>query len=387
MATLGTKKFWKPSIGGSAPQQILKMSGYINVLLQAVHYFSKGNSWQTIFGGSDKITLTSRIVYRYGSSTIECAAIQDVTTVDSNSVQALGTGRNVALKVPADADGLELRVDISAVEEDNFETALSLLNSPEYQKPLEVAPQVVGEIFTITSMVKRLFADVNPSRRLEVSYPGIISEGMIANPVESNRLVTGHLILISNQDDEDRILDRAIVADLAVEGNTLKFKGKEVKSTYIIYNISMDTYRGHNTKATWFLKFQESVTKLNDLILTTDDDERKNIYQNSLKHWIEAGALLQDDPTYLQNEKDRIKQDYLDQLITKFNKVYRPMEVAAGTSTIFGMPMEMGRNFNEVTVAYHVPRDLAQLIEFKDMRLDELQRSARTYRDMVRRLN
>ena len=53
--------------------------------------------------------------------------------------------RNVVLKVPASADGIELQVSIGAVQDDNLGRTLQLLNSDEFEQPLQLAPAAVGQ--------------------------------------------------------------------------------------------------------------------------------------------------------------------------------------------------------------------------------------------------
>ena len=384
MATLDTKKFVKPSTDGSTPEQILKMSGYVTVGVQAVHFNRRGKIWTSIFGESDTVAITSRVTYQRRDTTITSSALLGIMRINSDIPV---TTRTIASKVPADADSLELSIEVCAVEKDTMRTTLDLLNASEFTRPFELSPTVVGENISTTSFIKRCLADVNPTKRLVASFPGMIRSESVTRPLENNLLVNGQLILISAQDDEDNILDRATSDHMTIDGNKLKFKGKEIRSTYIIFNISTDTYRGYITHSPWFNIFQESLTTLNDLMLTRDEVEQESRYQTAVKLWLEAGALLQNDPMYLQTEKDKIKQDYLDQLITKFNRVFRPAAVGAEGRSILDVPMGIGRRVNEVAVAYHVPTGLSHIIDFKNLRLEDLQRSARTYRDMVKRLN
>jgi len=47
-----------------------------------------------------------------------------------------------------------------------------------------------------------------PKKRLEATYPGIIGQEPATQPLESNRLLAGYLILISANDDDEGILDK-----------------------------------------------------------------------------------------------------------------------------------------------------------------------------------
>src|SRR5262249_5736816 len=152
----------------------------------------------------------------------------------------LGIGRNVALKVPADCDGLELSASLTAIEGDSLGTALNLINSDEFKKPLELAPSVVGEVLTISSFVKNLFSSTNPKHRLDATFPGILSVSPVDHPVANNRLVEGYLIMICRNSDNDAALDGLDANRLTVDGDGLKVDGQPMQNTYMVYNITLD---------------------------------------------------------------------------------------------------------------------------------------------------
>ena len=162
MAILGTKKFWKPSVGASATQrenQILKNAGYINLQLRTVNYMSVGNFWQTTFGGKDNIALATTLKYQSGVESIEATSVQDVREVKVNKNYNLGLQRNIAVKIPANADAIAIEVKMTAVKNDSLQAKFDMLNQPEYQSALQLAPTVVGQVLTITSLVKKLFTN------------------------------------------------------------------------------------------------------------------------------------------------------------------------------------------------------------------------------------
>lgn len=314
-SSMGTRRIWKPLPGVKNPEdeQILKLGGYINIVLQAVHYRVNGNFWQGIFGGSDRITLTTQLTYQAGNDTKIAAAIQDVRKVKVDAPHYLAIGRNIALKVPATADGLELKVEISAIEDDNLETALTLLNSDEYRRPLELAPPVVGQIFAISSLVKKLFTQAGPKKRLEATYPAIISEQKTPQPDENNRLMKGYIVLVYENDDDEGILDKLDVSKLDVSGDKLKYNGKPMQSTYIVYNISADPFRGLNTAGGWYKKFQSAVRKLDEIDISPEE-KWNDIYNQAITFWSQANALLDEDETYIPEEQRLIKKERLKEI-------------------------------------------------------------------------
>lgn len=205
MAILGTKKFWKPSVGSSITQkenQILKNAGYINLQLRTVNYMSVGDFWQNTFGGKDNIALATTLKYQSGNDSIEAISVQDIREVKANKNYNLGLQRNIAVKIPANADAIAIEVKMIAVKNDSLQAKFDMLNQPEYQSALQLAPAVVGQVLTITSLVKKLFTESDSNAQIEASYAGIISSQQEDNPVSNGKFTRGLLIMISTNDGD-----------------------------------------------------------------------------------------------------------------------------------------------------------------------------------------
>ncbi len=308
MAILGTKKFWKPAVGASPSQkenQILKNSGYLNLQLTSVNYMSKGNFWQNTFGGRDKIALATNLKYQTGVETIEATSVQDVREVKVNKNYNLGLNRNIAVKIPLNADAISIDVKMTAVKDDLLEAKFDMLNKPEYQSALQLAPTVVGQVLTVTSLVKKLFSDSNPNTQLEASYAGIISSQNENNPVSNGKLTKGLLILIST-DDGNNFSD-VTESDFELRGDSLFYDNREVENTYAIFNISFEVLKGDDENSNWFQKYNNSLNNLDKIHLVTETSEIDKIYNDSIKMWIEGNALIDADSTYVNKEKLKIK--------------------------------------------------------------------------------
>jgi hypothetical protein len=136
--------------------------------------------------------------------------------------------------------------------------------------------------------------------------------------VANNRLVEGYLIMVCRDSDTDTALDSLDANRLTVEGDGLKIDGQPVQNTYMVYNISLDNVRGLNSRAPWYKKFQQSLTVLDELRTTIDDGDRKRIFNAAVKTCSEGSALIDDDPTYLQSERDSIKSDVMARVYKKY---------------------------------------------------------------------
>ena len=320
MPTLGTKKFWKPASGSSVSQQesqILKNSGYINIQLVTVNYMSKGNFWQNTFGGSDNIALATTVTYKSASdSPVEATSVQDVREVKVNNNYQLGISRNIAVKIPANANSIEMAVKIAAVKSDDLQAKFDMLNKPEYQSALQLAPAVVGQVLTITSLVKGLFTDAGEQAQLEATYAGIISAQTEAFPVNAGKLTRGMLILISTTEGDP--FSDVDESKFELRGDSLYYDNREVTNTYIIFNISFDPLKGDDENANWFRKYNDALNNLDKLYLADDDDEKKKIYADSKTAWIEGNALLDADVTYINSERMKIKATVLKLISDKY---------------------------------------------------------------------
>jgi hypothetical protein len=322
MAILGTKKFWKPAIGASLTQkenQILKNSGYLNLQLHSVNYMSKGNFWQNTFGGKDKIALATNLKYQTGVETIEATSVQDVREVKVNKNYNLGINRNIAVKIPLNADAISIDVKMTAVKDDLLEAKFDMLNKPEYQSALQLVPTVVGQVITVTSLVKKLFSDSNPDTQLEASYAGIISSQKENNPVSKGKLTKGLLILISTNDGNS--FNNVNETNFELRGDTLYYKNKEVENTYAIFNISFEILKGDDENSNWFQKYNNSLNNLDKIHLVIEESEIDKIYNDSIKMWIEGNALIDADLTYVNKERLKIKALALKTIREKYTEL------------------------------------------------------------------
>lgn len=327
MAVLGTKKFWKPSVGASTTQkenQILKNAGYINLQLRTVNYMSVGNFWQTTFGGKDKIALATTLKYQSGVDSIEATSVQDVREVKVNKNYNLGLQRNIAIKIPANADAIEIEVKMTAVKNDSLQAKFDMLNQPEYQSALQLAPTVVGQVITITSLVKKLFTDSDPNAQLEASYAGIISSRQEENPVSNGKLTRGLLIMISTNDGDQ--FNNVDESKFELRGDTLYYNNREVENTYLVFNISFEQFKGDDEKSNWFKKYNDALNNLDKIQLTQDQTEISKIYTDSKTLWIEGNALIDADETYINKERIQIKNAAIASIQEKYKSLTSPTQ-------------------------------------------------------------
>jgi hypothetical protein len=381
MTILGTKRFWIPSSGSTGSQsedQILKNSGYINIQLFSAHYRPKGNIWQKTFGGCDNIALSTGVTYQTSAENIEATSIQNVSHVDVKRTYNLGLQRNIAIKIPANADALELTVKITAVKNDNLQAIFDMLNKQEFQAALQLAPAVVGQVITITSLVKELFTETGPTNQLEAIYAGIISSEKESSPVSNGYLTKGHLLLISMDDGESFVdVDES---KFVLKGDTLYYGSDEIENTYIVFNISFENYKGDDEKSHWFKKYAEALSHLDKIQTIVDPTEVPKIYLQSKNTWIEGNALLDADSTYLYGEKTKIKTTMLNAINQKYNGLTpasAPPAAKRAAKKVIGITPEILGQLSGphpatlATIEKHLPSTSAFLAKHFDIDLHE----------------
>ena len=169
----GTRIYFIPNAGiDPKSAQVLMGRGYVTVNLKGAHYRSAGNLWQKIFGGSDKVSLSTQITHLSGATSVSCSSIEEVRKIDVGHPFYFGSGRFIALKLPTDCDGIEMAVTMSAVKSDNLSGALNILNSGELKGTLQMAPPAVSSALAVANVVKKLLTATDPQNSLQGSYAG-----------------------------------------------------------------------------------------------------------------------------------------------------------------------------------------------------------------------
>jgi len=287
----------------------------------SAHYRADGNFWQKIFGGSDKVALTTGIVHTSGAKQTSSASVEDTRTFDVGKPSYFGLGNHfIALKLPTECDGIEVTVSIAAVKDDNLSGALNLLNAGELKSTLQLAPPAVSESLAIAGVVKKLLTRTDPQKTLQGTYGGKVSAGAIVDPLKDSCLCTGYLILIYRESDADIGLDGLDGSKFTIVDNELKYSGNTLGNSYVVLRYSFDQIRGIDRDADWFSTFSSATAALDDLTTATDEKERAKIFASALSLYKQGHKLIAADPSYTINEAEAISADQLTQLLRKYQK-------------------------------------------------------------------
>lgn len=224
---------------------------------------------------------------------------------------------------------------MTAVKTDLLQVKFDMLNQPDYQPALQLTPTVVGQLLTVTSLVKKLFSETDPKVALEAGFAGIISLMAEDQPVANGKLTRGMLIMIStNEGDKFENVDES---KFELKGDTLYYENKQVENTYLVFNIGFDPLKGDDEKSNWFKKYNEALTNLDKMINYTvgvpDKDseaEIARILKASIDMWMAGNTLLDADDTYIHLEKIKIKNAAFSAVKQKYG-MYMPSGVMAAT--------------------------------------------------------
>jgi hypothetical protein len=349
----GTQNYWMPdpTVGGSTGQ-ILKGSGYVSISIISAHYRTDGNFWQRFFGGSDQVTLSTKIVYSSGAVQTTSASIEDTRQFDVQKPSYFGLGNHqIALKLPVDCDGIEVAVSIAAVQNDNLGAALNLLNSGELKSTLELAPVPAAQSLAIANVVKKLLTSTDPQQTLLGVYGGKVSQNPVAEPVKDACLCIGYLIAIYRESDNDVALDGLDSTKFTIIDNQLKYDGAVLPNSYVVLRYAFDEVRGLDRNADWFSTFSSASTTLDDLETAANDQDRDKIFASSLVLYKQAQKLLFNDPSYTIKEAQSICADQLSKILARRPKPATPASPVAEFVPTKTLPIGLEKlTFGEVSL-------------------------------------
>lgn len=395
MNILGTRNIWKSRSSTSnkseKDSQILKNKGYISVFIEKVFYNAAPTFFQNIFGGKDKVAITTTVIYKTpGQPDIEAKIVLGSTSVNAKYPSILSKSSQIALNVPSQAEGLELKTTITSIKKDNFERTIDLLSDESFQTPLQLDPVGVGQVLTIAKMVRRIFLVDETRAELEGSYAGLIGTEAMEQPVENNRLADGYLIMISNMDKNNDFWNNFDPELLTYEGKELKYNGEKVTLTHIIYSIHSIPARGINEQSVWAKQYQTAVGMLDDLMTVFTRDEQQNILKKALEEWKKGTLLLDKDNTYIQAEKNFIKQQKYMEILKTF-KQYSSESPLLNMDTVELTRSLLGKGGNRVVSPAdeeerEVPRSInldGPSLSFEDQLMEEMERNVKEYEALL----
>lgn len=314
-AGFGTRIYFLPDSGNP---QILKGSGYVSINLKGAHYRSSGNLWQKIFGGSDKVVLSTQVTRTSGTASVTSQSIEDVRQIQTGTPYYFGSGRAIALNIPADCDSIAMSVSISAVASTNLSSALSILDTGELQSTLDLAPAALAGSLTVAGIVDKLLGSTNPQTTLEGDYAGRLGTAPSPDPIGDFCLAQGTIALIYRESDSDASLDNLNASQLTAADDGLKYAGVPLENTYAMFQVSFENLRGEDPTAPWYGIFSAAAQLLNNLAVASTAGGRQQIWASAFATYQQAVNLLLADPTYTIAEAQSIAAARLKTLESAF---------------------------------------------------------------------
>jgi hypothetical protein len=298
--------------------QILNGGGYVTINLRGAHYSSKGNLWEKIFGGTDKVVLSTQVTHTVSGKGVSSASIEEMRQVKVNHPYYFGSGREIALNLPTDCDAIEMGIVMSAVQNDNLSGALNILNSGELKSTLSLAPPALTEAITIAGVVKKLLTNTNPQNSLQGDFSGRISVSPSNNPIRDYCLAQGTIILIYRESADDTSLDDLDPDKLTVEGDGLKYDGRPVQNTYAMFQVSFTDLRGEDPSSQWYALFSAADQMLDGLDTAASDTDKQKLWAAAYADYQQGTKALAADATYTKYQVKGIAATHLAELKKKY---------------------------------------------------------------------
>lgn len=310
----GIRTGWLPFT--DTAREVRKNEVYLSIQLAAVQYKANANWWQKKLGGTDSVALTTAITYRSGNEHIESVSVQHRSDLKANTSNNLALNKILAEKIPATADALSIEIKMSVLHTDRLKETFALLQRPEYQPAFQLTPKIVGQVMTISSLVKQLLTEEKPALLMFGSYAGILPATPSNDPLSTGQLSEGWLFFIDpagRKEIWEAGPDAFTVRDLQ-----LYVQGKRLEETYVLLRITADGHRGVDERSNWNRKYMRSLQQLDTLRIKKKEEEQVRVYQEAIACWMEGNVLLETDQNYIEREKIGIMQDALDALQKKY---------------------------------------------------------------------
>lgn len=317
MPNEGVRTVWLPlSPEKKLVTPIVKNEGYINIHLVSAQYRSEGTWWQKRMGGTDAIALTTGITYRAGNERIEAKAVQQRPSLKADTTRNLAINKVLAEKIPATADALSIEVQLSVLQNDRLREIFEMLQRPEYQPALELTPKIVGQVLTISSMIKQLLTEDGSVAAMQCSYSGIIPAETPVDPLSGSYLSQGWLLFIDTGNDAQ--LSDGGSETFEIKDMQLFQRGKKVERTYLIFRITADSRRGVDQSSHWNKKYTKALQHLDAIRLKKKEEEQQRLLQEAMGYWMEGNVLLETDQNYVDRERIQIVERMVDELEKKY---------------------------------------------------------------------
>jgi hypothetical protein len=300
----GTRIFFLPNAGITLPaSQILKGSGYATINVKGAHYSSSGNLWQKIFGGSDKVTLSTQVDYIAGGRTTSSSSIEETRQIQVGHPYYFDSGRPIATLLPTDCESIGMTITISSVKNDNLSGALNILNSGELQGTLSLAPPAVSSALSIAGIVKKLLTNTDPQNSLQGTYAGKVVNSASTDPIRDFCLMQGTLVLVYRESDSDTSLDNMDATQLTTSGDGLKYAGAPLQNTYVMFQLSFDQLLGGIPGAAWSTMFTDADSSLLAVQTAASDADKQKLWTAAFASYQQAVKLLEADAELTSYEK------------------------------------------------------------------------------------
>lgn len=296
--------------------EVRKNEAYLTIQLVAAQYKASGTWWQKKLGGTDSLALTTCVTYRSGAERIEAMAVHQRNELKGNRISNLGMNKLLVEKIPASADALSIEIKMTVLQTDRLNEVLTILQRPEYQPALELTPKIVGQVVTLSALVKALLSDEKAALLMHGSYAGILPVTPSIDPSSAGQLTEGWLFFLAP--GEKKTLWDAPTESFSIQDLQLFNEGKRVDETYALLRITADAQRGADQASNWSKKYEKALQHLDSLHVRKKGEEQLRIFNEAIGSWLEGNILLDTDPNYIDREKKQLMQQALEAIEQKY---------------------------------------------------------------------
>lgn len=356
----GDLTIWLPAHQGvkSQDSQIIRDGEYLSVRLQSVYVFYKSGFLANI----RTVVVKSQIDLKMRNSSIQGGMV-DATRDKANSTgEFIGCNDLLAALTPSTPDAVQIEISFRGVGQDRFKSLFDLLATPDFKQAVSMSPAAIGVAGTVTSLLKRLLASPytsdNPKDMLDVSQSFVLYPDTTKDHQDAFR--EGYLIILSGRAGATNSLNYlGTIAPsdfrLSPGGQVLEYKaptGQWVQLTddsYVVLSVTRSKVRGEDDPSPWYAKYTNAEEEA-DKILT--GEALKDAQRNANIDYEQANALLDQDPNYIQSERDSIKALHYKKINEALATAAKQSGQVTVSSELLMLPKSLPLNYGDLVDSY-----------------------------------
>jgi len=304
-AQSGDISFWLPAQVG-IDAQVKRNEEYFSIKLESVFAYYKSGFFENI----KNLIVASEFILAESKSTIQSTVVNKTWQKLDKDGDFIGANDHLVVLAPSTASNVQIKVSFRGIAEDKFLILFQALSDPTFKSALSFSPATSATVSAIAPIIQKLlsspYTSSNPRQILDVSQSYVIYAE--TDKPKEDSLREGYLVILSSREGKSDDLKKILTllssdpSSVRIHSTTkcLEYKEgtewKQLKSnSYVVLSITKASCRGVDEGSKWFSKYKDAI-----------EFAKENKGKEAVAKWKEGNALLNEDPNYIQSERNKI---------------------------------------------------------------------------------